>query len=195
MTDFVDLIGRIRAGDQDAAVELVRRYEPTIRRIVRLRLVDPRLARVFDSMDVCQSVLASFFVRATAGAYDLDTPDQLVRLLAVMARNKLANQARKVQAERRGLGQGGEVDAAEVAASDPSPSQLMMAAELQQAVWQRLSIEEQQLVELRRQGHHWTEISRIVGDNPVALRKRLSRALNRVSTELGLDESTELADS
>ena len=34
-TSFEDLIGRVRAGDQDAARELVQRYEPSIRRAVR----------------------------------------------------------------------------------------------------------------------------------------------------------------
>ena len=79
--DFKELVGRMRAGDDDAAAELVRQYEPLIRREVRLRLEDRRLRRTFDSMDVCQSVLASFFVRAAAGQYDLDEPAQLVRLL------------------------------------------------------------------------------------------------------------------
>ena len=42
-TTFADFIGRIRAGDDRAAQELVERYEPVIRREVRLRLKDPRL--------------------------------------------------------------------------------------------------------------------------------------------------------
>src|SRR5437868_5414718 len=98
---FLDLTRRVRAGDEAAAAELVRLYEPAIRRAARVRLVDPRLRRVFDSMDVCQSVLASFFVRAALGQYELDTPEQLLRLLATMARNKLANQANRQKADRR----------------------------------------------------------------------------------------------
>ena len=95
---FRELIDRIRAGDQDAATEIVRRYEPTIRRAVRFRLVDSRLGAAFDSMDICQSVLASFFVRASAGEYELDTPEQLLKLLGRMARNKLASQVRRERA-------------------------------------------------------------------------------------------------
>ena len=92
---FTALIQKWRAGDQSAAIELVRRYEPAIRRVVRLQLRDPRLRRILDSMDVCQSVLASFFLRAATGQYDLNQPAQLLRLLAVMARNKVASQARR----------------------------------------------------------------------------------------------------
>jgi hypothetical protein len=77
---FRDLILRVRAGDEAAAADLVRRYEPAIRRAVRLRLRDPCLGRLCDSMDVCQSVLASFFVRAALGQYDLNSTDQLLRL-------------------------------------------------------------------------------------------------------------------
>ena len=90
---FPVLIERVRAGDAEAAAELVRRYEPMVRRAARVRLVDPRLGRVLDSMDICQSVMASFFLRAALGQYELNSPDQLLKLLATMARNKLANQA------------------------------------------------------------------------------------------------------
>ena len=33
-------------------------------------------------MDICQSVMASFFVRAALGQYQLNTPEQLLNLLA-----------------------------------------------------------------------------------------------------------------
>lgn len=50
---FEELIERVRAGDQDASAELVRRYEPAIRRAVWFRLVDARLGGLLDSMDIC----------------------------------------------------------------------------------------------------------------------------------------------
>ena len=106
-----NFIQRVRAGDQAAAVELVRRYEPAIRRVVRLQMRDPRLRRILDSMDVCQSVLASFFLRAATGQYDLNQPAQLLRLLAVMARNKVASQARTSYVTRRERPFFGEEDA------------------------------------------------------------------------------------
>src|SRR5437764_4205204 len=90
---FPDLIRRVRGGDEAAAAELVKRYEPAIRRAVRVRL-DPRLRRVCDSMDLCQAVLGSFFVRAALGQYELETPEQLLKLLATMARKKLSKAGR-----------------------------------------------------------------------------------------------------
>src|SRR6516225_9099452 len=121
--DFLGLMAGVRAGDEGAAAELVRRYEPLIRREVRLRLEDRRLARVFDSMDVCQSVLASFFVRAAAGQYDLNEPGQLVRLLVTMARNKLVSAARQQYRQRRDPRRlvGGADGLANVAGVGPTP--------------------------------------------------------------------------
>jgi hypothetical protein len=49
MTDapaFDELIRRVRAGDPGAAAELLKRYEPAIRRAVRSRHADSRLIRV-----------------------------------------------------------------------------------------------------------------------------------------------------
>jgi hypothetical protein len=40
---FDEFIRRIRAGDAEAAVELVRKYEPLIRREIRLHMRDRRL--------------------------------------------------------------------------------------------------------------------------------------------------------
>jgi RNA polymerase sigma-70 factor (ECF subfamily) len=190
--EFQELIRRVRGGDPDAARELVGRYEPMIRRIVRFRLTDPRLRAAFDSMDVCQSVLGSFFVRAAHGEYDLDGPDQLTRLLVEIARNKLAGQARKQGAGKRDYRRadvGADPDV--LAGQAPSPSRVAAAKELLDAVRGRLTAEERELAELRQQGLDWAEIAGRVGDNPVAVRKRFSRAMDRVARELGLDDPAE----
>jgi RNA polymerase sigma-70 factor (ECF subfamily) len=97
---------RVRGGDGRAAEELVRRYEPTIRRVVRVRLVDPRLQRLFDSMDICQSVFGSFFVHAALGDYELATPEQLLGLLVSMSRKKVVDKSRRAGAARLPPGHG-----------------------------------------------------------------------------------------
>src|SRR5260370_24783284 len=102
-TSFFTFMKRVRAGDEQAATELVRLYEPEIRREVRLRLRDSRLRRDFDSVDICQSVLASFFVRPALGQYELEKPEELIRLLVTMTRNKLVGQVRKQQTQGRDL--------------------------------------------------------------------------------------------
>src|ERR1700733_11830907 len=98
---FLELIQRVRAGEEAAATEVVQRYERALLREIRLRLRDPRLRRALDSGDICQSVLASFFLRAASGQYQLQKSEQLLRLLVAMARNKLASQARHSYVSRR----------------------------------------------------------------------------------------------
>ena len=190
-TSFQDLIRRVRAGDAAAAAELVRHYEPAIRRVVRLRLSDSRLRRTFDSMDVCQSVLGSFFVRANLGQYDLENPEQLLKLLAQMARHKVTDQVRRQRAGQRDVRRvTGDVDAAaEIAARQPSPSAHVAGRELLDAVRQRLTPAERDLAEQRAQGREWADIAAERGESAEALRKRLSRALDRVAEQLGLDEA------
>jgi RNA polymerase sigma-70 factor (ECF subfamily) len=186
---FRDLIVRVRQGDQHAAAELVRRYEPAIRRAVRFRLTDPRLRRTCDSMDVCQSVLMSFFVRVGSGQYDLESPDQLLRLLTTMARNKLLNQARRQQAIRRDHRLlTDDIAEHDIPSKAPEPSQQLEARELLHEIHRRLEPDEQRLVELRNQGHDWATIAKMVGGTAVSLRQKLHRALARLSAEFGLEE-------
>lgn len=186
---FGELIRRVRQGDQQAASDLVRRYEPAIRRAVRFRLTDPRLRRTTDSVDVTQSVLLSFFVRAASGQYDLETPEQLLRLLTTMARNKLLNQARQQHAARRDQRLvTDDIADHDLPAPTPGPSQLAEARELLQEVHRRLAPDELRLVELRNQGHDWATIAGLVGGNAVALRQKLHRALARLSEQFGLEE-------
>ena len=185
---FRDLIQRVRAGDTQAAADLVRRYEPTIRLVVRRRLTSPGLRRVLDSMDICQSVLASFFVRAALGQYELGTPEQLLKLLAVMARNKVRNHALHQGAARRDYRRVRDAGPDEREFVDPAcgPSQVLADQELLREVRRRLSAEEQRLAEQRALGRSWPEIAAEVGGSPDGLRMRLNRAIERVSQELGL---------
>jgi len=188
---FADLIHRLRAGDARAAEELVREYEPAIRLEVHCRLRDSRLRRAFDSMDVCQSVLASFFVRAAAGQYDLEQPDQLRKLLVGMARKKLLFQVRKQRAQCRDVRRLEPIvrDDGGAVAADPSPSRQCEAQDLLHSFRQRLTPEERQLAELRAKGREWPDIAAEIGGTPSGRRKQLTRAVDRVARELGLDET------
>ena len=57
---FAEFLHGIHRGDEQAAIELVRRCEPLMRREAGLGISDGRLNRAFDSVGVCQSELASF---------------------------------------------------------------------------------------------------------------------------------------
>jgi RNA polymerase sigma factor (sigma-70 family) len=187
---FQDLIGRIRAGDEDAAAELVRLYEPAIRRAARIRLADSNLRRLLDSMDISQSVFASFFVRAALGQYELDKPEHLLSLLVAMSRRKLADHVRQQAAARRDYRRTGVLAERGSTAAGASPSQQVATQELVQEFRKRLSPDERRLAEQRALGRSWAQIAAGEAGSPEALRKKLARAIDRISQELGLNDFT-----
>jgi RNA polymerase sigma factor (sigma-70 family) len=191
--ELKELIGRVRSGDARAAAELVRRYEPYVRRAVRVEIRDPRLRRVYDSSDFCQSVLASFFARLALGQFELDQPAQLVRLLVTMARNKVAYRARRASITRRLDVTPEEQAHCNERLVDPSPGPGRIVAEndFLQAVRDRLSVNERRLSDLRVDGRTWSEIASEVGGNPDTLRFQLTRALDRIARELVVDDSND----
>ncbi len=99
--EFQALIDRIREGDADAARECVQMYEAEIRRAARIRLTDPKLRRVIDSVDICQSVFGRFFQRAADGQLDLESPERLLALLITMTRNRIIDEHRRQTAAKR----------------------------------------------------------------------------------------------
>jgi RNA polymerase sigma-70 factor (ECF subfamily) len=189
-SSFRDLLRRVRAGDPDAARELALQYEPNIRRAAHRPLNELHLRNLMDSMDICQAVLAEFFVRAADGQFELTEPDELLKLFVTMARNEVRDESRRQKAGRRdhrrqmadlsehclgGLSDGG-----------PTPSYIVSTRELIEEVSRRLSAEERDLLEQRALGQEWTTLAQERGTSATTLRKKLSRALSRVVAEMGL---------
>ena len=179
---FADLIARVRGGDGRAEFELVERYEPTVQMVVRRRLADSPLRRLMDSLDICQSVFANFFARAALGQYELETEEQLLKLLVTMALNRLRNYYHKYSSQAH-------VSSPDQELVDPAsgPSTDVAVAELEREFRTRLSEDERQLVDRRALSRSWADIAAELGGNPDALRMRYSRAIVRVLRELGLD--------
>jgi RNA polymerase sigma factor (sigma-70 family) len=190
---FADLIRRVRSGDERAAAEIVKQYEPEIRREVRVRLHDPRLRRVLDSMDISQSVFGSFFVRVASGQFELNRPDELIRLLITMTRNKVVGQVRRARAQRRDdrRNDANDSEELETLCDGPNPSEIVARAELLQAFRDRLTPEERIMVDRRSEGREWSEIAAELGGSANARRKQFDRATDRAARELGLDEVTD----
>jgi RNA polymerase sigma-70 factor (ECF subfamily) len=189
---FQALLESVRAGDDAAAAELLRRYEGVLRRIIQVRLLNARLRGRVDASDICQSVMASFFVRVSLGQYELHSAEDLLKLLATMARNKVIDKARRRELDGD---QDRRVPVTELpenalAGAQGTPSQQVALRELVVEARRRLSPEERRLLDLRQEGLDWAAIAAQVGGSPEALRKRLSRAVDMVAKQLGLDEDT-----
>lgn len=189
--NFTDLVARIRSGDEQAAAELVRQYEPLVRREIRFRLTDRRLRRSLDSIDICQSAMASFFVQSTHGRFDLNEPAQVIKLLIGIARNKLAFAARKERAQRRDirrLAHTGIDDLNPADSATATPSQIVAQEELVELAREQLSEVECQLAARRAAGQDWAGIAAEMGGTPDGRRQQLTRAFDRVARRLATSD-------
>lgn len=187
--EFLQLVERVRRGEATAAAEVVRRFEPEVRRFIHFRLTSPTVRRFVDSLDICQSVLARFFVHLSAGELDLAEPRQLQALLLKMARNRIYDAVGAQHAGRRDarrvLGGGHEALAA-IAQGDDSPSQLLAAEEIVAAVRGALAADDRYLVDQRMAGREWSDLAAEIQTTPEAVRKRVTRALDQAAETLGL---------
>jgi RNA polymerase sigma-70 factor, ECF subfamily len=98
----VDLLGRFRAGDRDAALHLYYRYADRLFRIA-IKNTSSELSTHFDPEDIVQSVFRTFFRRATSGQYEAPEGDELWKLLLVMALNKVRTRSAYHRASKRDI--------------------------------------------------------------------------------------------
>ena len=188
-SEFTRLLTLVRNGDEDAAAELVKEYEFAIRVAIRTRLSDPAMRRQFDSMDICQSVLGSFFVRFSDGAFDLQEPRQLVGLLTAMARNKLAMRVRReFRLCRDARRTNASPDAVEtLIALSPGPDQRAVDSDLVERIQGMLDEDTRLVAEHRHNGAEWNEIAEKLGGTAEARRKQYHRAMRQIAKRLEVD--------
>jgi hypothetical protein len=186
VNDLAELLARVRQGDEDAARLLVQRYESAIRVAVRTNLSDPRLRRQFDSLDVCQSVLASFFFHLTSGAYDLNVPAQLSALLAKMAQNKVRMRAREQFRQRRDVRRLSQINIENVMirGCQPGPEEPVDDQDLIDRALDMMPPEIRVIADRRMAGQLWPEIADAIGGTPDGRRKQFERAVLPIAESL-----------
>jgi RNA polymerase sigma-70 factor (ECF subfamily) len=184
--DFAGLMERVRAGCPRAAREVVDRYGDHLRRIVRRRL-NQRLRTQYDSLDFLQDVWASVFT-GPARWRSFATPADLLRFLARLASNKVVEAARRrlktqkhdLKRERsleHAVGDAASAAPIDPAARQPTPSQVVMAAERWEGLLRGQPARYRHALELLRQGHTHTEVAEQLGFHPKLI-QRLLRKLN-----------------
>ncbi len=190
---FADRLTRLRSRDDAEIEQFVAKYEPFIRRTLRFRIARASLRPAADSVDVCQSVLIGFLMRLSAGDYELHSEEDLCKLLLAIANKKFLRLNRREMAAKRCRAQTQSLtDLPELAASpDNSSARHLDTTELLRKLSLRMSTQELELFRLRSIGKDWTTIGQQFGETPSMLRKRLSRAIQRVAMELGLEENEE----
>lgn len=178
----LSLLGKWREGDQQAAQQLFDRYVERLMRLAR-RHLSQRMARRVDPEDVVLSVFRTFFVRAREGQFSLEGPEDLCKLLARMTLIKVLRQVQRHTAAKRDIHS--ELDQASDEADNPVAQ--LLDREPDPAVIQEfldqlshfvnlLKPQEQQILEMRLQGHSSAEIARQLG----TYERKVSRVLERL---------------
>ena len=186
---FQELIRLTREGDELAAARLARDFEPFIRRFVRFRMRGRsdhnRLRLDVDSADICQSVFKSLFLGLRHGQFQLDQPEQLHKLLAAMVRFKVATKGRRLSVTLREIL---DLDTP-LRKPDPgaSPEKQVDDRDLLETILKRFERDELDLLLRRLDDQSWLAIAEAVGGTHEALRKKLSRALERVRDHAEID--------
>ena len=179
--EIQQLIERARGGDQQAARELVARFEPHVRRIVRTRLPD-RLRSRFDSMDFVQSVWGDVFGKLTRGEVEFTSPERFAQFLAVVARSKVIDEVRRnLGTQKKNMElevpvDGDEERGPQLGAADPTPSRVAAAREEFEVLLRRRKEVHRQVLMLRAQGYTFVEIAEQLGLDERTARRVVSSA-------------------
>jgi len=179
------LLARINNGDDEAARELLTRYEPKIRLVVRRQL--PRLLRSrFDSLDFLQSVWGSFFHKIRTGPNDLDEEQNLITFLAWAARNKVIDEHRRAATQKHDINREEPLeikrDKEVCLAAGDTPSQLAQAHETYDRLRDLLPEDRQVILELKAAGYSCREI----GDRLGMSERTVQRVLEDLRGRAGL---------
>lgn len=164
-SEFQKAIDAICSGSEEAVWNFIEVYGPHIQRVVRRRL-HQRLRSKFDSLDFVQMVWASFFADPQRIA-QMREPEELLRYLVGMARNKVIDETRRRMAYdkydvHREESLDNEKDPSSTRTPD-TPSQVAMARERWLRLMDSQSDRDRQIVELRMSGATFHEIAEKLG--------------------------------
>jgi RNA polymerase sigma-70 factor (ECF subfamily) len=193
---FLDLMARLRGGDDAAAAQVFQRFAGQILELARQQLHD-RIRRKLDPEDILQSVFRSFFLRQRDGRLDLENWDNLWGVLMVMTLRKCGRQVQHFQAARRDLRHEVGLDTLPKAdglrglvSLESSPSQAAMLIELLTQLVEVLAPADREILTLRLQGYTVAEIADQLGRSTRTVCRALRRIRQRLSRLTNDEEHT-----
>ena len=193
-SDIPAFLARIQSGDEDAARELLRRYEAEVRLVVRRQL--PRLLRSrFDSLDFLQSVWGSFFRRVRSGPAEFEDSRHLVAFLARAAKNKVIDEYRRAASRKQDVHReeplwvDGGGRPRDVPAVTDSPSEVAQAREVFSRLRDLLPEDRRAVLELKAEGLSSRDIGERLGISERTVQRVLEDLRKRAELwERGEDE-------
>src|SRR4051795_1810781 len=186
-SDLTGFLLRIQTGDEEAARELLQKYEPEVRLVVRRQL--PRLLRSrFDSLDFLQSVWGSFFRRMRDAPTEFEDSRHLVAFLARAAKNKVIDEYRRAASLKQDMHReeplwGDGRRPKEVADPIDSPSELAQAREVFGRLRELLPEERRAILELKADGLSSKDIGDRLGISERTVQRVLEELRRRMESE------------
>jgi RNA polymerase sigma factor (sigma-70 family) len=185
-----NLLARIRAGDEEAARELLCRYEAKVRLVVRRQL--PRVLRSrFDSQDFVQSMWGSFFRRMRTSPLDLEDTRSLIAILVQAAKHKVIDEFRRASAPKRDMRREESIwegaHRRDLVDDSDAPIELAQASEALGRLRELLPEDRRTVLDLKAAGLSTNEIAERLGLSERTVR-RLIQDLRR---RAGIDDAGE----
>lgn len=185
---FEKLIARMRTGDSGAVSILLERYGDAIRREVRFCLLDQRLKRIVGESDIYQSVVSRFVFGLRAGDFLFESAQDIVRLLKVIVRARVAQHARFWSSQRRQLARNRNLPSHEETAlrdRRKSVEDAFCDAELLAQALDMMPERDRLILQWRSDGLGWAEIAgRLCCTSSEALRKQHERSMQRIASDI-----------
>jgi RNA polymerase sigma-70 factor (ECF subfamily) len=175
-----ELIEKLATGDDTAAEEVFRTYEPVLRMVVRRQLSGGLRAK-FDSIDIVQSVWSDVLQGLREAKWNFRDPAHLRAFLITVTRNRFIDRVRQNRAAVQGQRSLAETDVQQCAAStEPRPSEKVQADDVWQQMLSVCPPAHRELLNLKRQGKSLSEIAQHTGLHPSSVRRILYEIARRL---------------
>ena len=180
LSSFDDLLGRLRAGEEQASYEIFQRFaEPLITK-AHFRL-DTAIRGKVDAEDVVQSVYRTFFQRIEKGQFELENWESLWGLLVTITIRKCGRKAQHFRTDRRDVSREHNVGIDdsqvpvnwEAIAREPTPDDVAVLAETIDELMNELKDSQRDILTLSLEGYSPTEIAEKIGCNPRTVQRVL----------------------
>jgi len=177
-----DLLQRLSHGDEAAAEQVFRTYEPYLRMVVR-RQLPTRLRCKFDSVDVVQSVWADVLNGFQNSGWSFNNSSQLRAFLVKVTRNRFLDRLRKHERALEHEHPADDNIALMAFDPEPRPSEVAQADELWQKIVTLCPPAHLELLRLKREGRTLNEIAEQTGMHPSSVRRILYDLARRLADQ------------
>jgi RNA polymerase sigma-70 factor (ECF subfamily) len=179
------LLEKLTSGDDDAAEQVFRAYEPYLRMVIRRQLSPPLRAK-FDSLDVVQSVWVHLLSSFRQAGLRFADAAHLRAFLVQLTRHRFIDRLRRhrhVLQREQPLGPGDFEES--LLAGDPQPSDVAEAGELWEELLELCPPAHQEVLRLKREGALTAEVAARTGLHEGSVRRILRDLAQRLARRRG----------